>query len=386
MIDTSAGAEVYSTTPILLLSDLSVSTSSKSVWVGGAVTGPFGITKTGPAHPGGGLSLAGANQYTGVTTVLSGNLEVAHAQGLGVGDGLPESGTVLAPGTQIFLADVSVANETLSVGGGVGPDPMQAALKAACQRPSRCVWGGPITLTSDTMISVIGTFLVDGPIQGPFRLHTRPFTEGSLVQFGGVNTFSGPTFLYGPSRIDVLASTSSVFVVDDKPYDNLSLDFRLRVAPEAVIGGFVAVSPLGVSPPAELGVAGPVAGTAEITNGLALGGTLSKLSIRIQSDLIADRFDVSGTVRIYGATLGLDSSAFDPAPGSRYVIVENDGDDAIEGTFAGLPEGAIFTANGLNYRISYIGGGGKHLRIRGNDITLTRVVGTRAELQKFSAE
>ncbi|MCI0360105.1 MAG: Ig-like domain-containing protein, partial [Planctomycetaceae bacterium] len=52
--------------------------------------------------------------------------------------------------------------------------------------------------------------------------------------------------------------------------------------------------------------------------------------------------------------------------GDTFMIVANDGSDAVVGTFTGLPEGATFVASGGLFRISYVGG-------TGNDIVLTVV-------------
>jgi hypothetical protein len=52
--------------------------------------------------------------------------------------------------------------------------------------------------------------------------------------------------------------------------------------------------------------------------------------------------------------------------GTIYTLIANDGTDAVVGTFAGLPEGKIFTANGQLWQISYVGGDG-------NDVTLQAV-------------
>jgi Dockerin type I domain len=57
---------------------------------------------------------------------------------------------------------------------------------------------------------------------------------------------------------------------------------------------------------------------------------------------------------------------FTPSVGNQFVIIDNDGTDAVSGTFAGLSEGATVTANGLSFTISYLGG-------TGNDIVLTRI-------------
>jgi autotransporter-associated beta strand protein len=71
---------------------------------------------------------------------------------------------------------------------------------------------------------------------------------------------------------------------------------------------------------------------------------------------------VSGSVNLGNATL----SVSDLRTGGSVTIISNDGTDAIQGTFAGLPEGATVTGNANKYIISYRGGDG-------NDVTLTRV-------------
>ena len=57
---------------------------------------------------------------------------------------------------------------------------------------------------------------------------------------------------------------------------------------------------------------------------------------------------------------------FTPVIGTTFTIINNDGGNAITGTFAGLPQDALFAANGVNLQISYTGGDG-------NDVTLTRL-------------
>ena len=70
-----------------------------------------------------------------------------------------------------------------------------------------------------------------------------------------------------------------------------------------------------------------------------------------------------------GASLTLAGTTFAGTAGNTFTLVENDGTDAIVGTFSGLPEGATFAWPGsslLNARISYIGGDG-------NDAVLTLI-------------
>ena len=77
----------------------------------------------------------------------------------------------------------------------------------------------------------------------------------------------------------------------------------------------------------------------------------------------ASMLTVNGTVTLGNATLHLHS--FFPAAGP-FVLIDNDGVDAVNGTFLGLPDGGIVNVDGTSYRISYAGG-------TGNDVTLTAV-------------
>ena len=61
---------------------------------------------------------------------------------------------------------------------------------------------------------------------------------------------------------------------------------------------------------------------------------------------------------------------YHPNPGTKFIIVDNDGSDAVKGGFRQLPEGADFETDGVRFRISYVDG-------TGNDISLT-VVGQPA--------
>ena len=65
-----------------------------------------------------------------------------------------------------------------------------------------------------------------------------------------------------------------------------------------------------------------------------------------------DQLNVRGTNQLGGAKLHL-SVGFPPVEGEEFVILNNDGSEPIVGTFAGLPNGSIATANGLQFRIRY---------------------------------
>lgn len=69
--------------------------------------------------------------------------------------------------------------------------------------------------------------------------------------------------------------------------------------------------------------------------------------------------------------LSFPSDDYLPAAGTKFVIIDNDGDDAVQGTFADLPEGETFESNGGVFGISYEGGDG-------NDVELTVVTAPSA--------
>src|SRR5256886_13010809 len=77
-----------------------------------------------------------------------------------------------------------------------------------------------------------------------------------------------------------------------------------------------------------------------------------------------DQINVAGTVNLSGATLS-GVVGFAPAAGTTFTIINNDGSDAVTGTFSGLAEGATVNLSGQVFTISYVGG-------TGNDVVLTR--------------
>jgi len=85
-----------------------------------------------------------------------------------------------------------------------------------------------------------------------------------------------------------------------------------------------------------------------------------------------DQVSVNGGVTIdVGARLQVGTSTgYVPGESQQYIIIEDDGADPVQGSFDGLPEGAIienFLGTPLNARISYLGVDGT----TGNDVVLT---------------
>src|SRR6185369_708721 len=78
-----------------------------------------------------------------------------------------------------------------------------------------------------------------------------------------------------------------------------------------------------------------------------------------------DQIKVTGAVDVSNGTL--ETSLFDgfkPSQDDAYTIIDNDGSDAVVGTFTNMDEGSTFTVDGYVFAISYVGGDG-------NDVVLT---------------
>ena len=81
-----------------------------------------------------------------------------------------------------------------------------------------------------------------------------------------------------------------------------------------------------------------------------------------------DQIDVTGTVTLTGAKLTL-SLGYTPASGDSFILIANDGTDAIVGTMKNsqgetIAEGETVTSGVYTFKVSYLGG-------TGNDLTLT---------------
>lgn len=149
----------------------------------------------------------------------------------------------------------------------------------------------------------------------------------------------------------------------------------------AVTGSLAAGSAVTVASGGTLGGTGTVAGTVTVQSGgtiaagsspgilttgnLALnaGGTASFELNGATAGTQHDQIDVNGTVNLGGATLEL-SIGGSFGIGNTLILIDNDGVDAITGTFDGLAEGTNLTRSGYTFQISYAGGSG-------NDAVLT---------------
>jgi|GEM_PF-1222370 len=112
------------------------------------------------------------------------------------------------------------------------------------------------------------------------------------------------------------------------------------------------------------------------------GGTFSA---KLDSTFVYSQANVTGTVTLGSNTTLTLSPTFTPSSGNTFTIINNDGTDAISGTFKGLAEGAKVNVNGIDYTISYKGGTGNDVVLTANTTTVstTTTVATSASPSVF---
>lgn len=167
--------------------------------------------------------------------------------------------------------------------------------------------------------------------------------SGTLV-LTGTNTYTGTTQVNG----------GTVLVNGSQRSSNVTVT-------GATLGGDGTVGAVDVFPG---GVLAPGAGVGTLRSGSVTLAPTSTFRIQLGGAGASDRLLVNGSVNLGGAQLDV-ASATGGQVGDQIVIIDNDGNDAVNGQFAGLAEGAQVTAGGITYQITYTGGDG-------NDVVLVQ--------------
>ena len=195
---------------------------------------------------------------------------------------------------------------------------------------------GTGTHTYNGVISGSGTFYVDA--------------SGLTYTLNGNNTYTGQTYLYD-------GYTSTVKINGSQPQS------PVYVGNLATLGGSGTVGTITANGTISPGNSPGILNSSNVT----FSGT-GKYIVELTGPTAGTNYDqlnVTGTNILANATLTVIPAFTTPvAIGQKFTIVNNDGADAISGTFSGLAEGATATVGGFGFQISYIGG-------TGNDVVLT---------------
>jgi autotransporter-associated beta strand protein len=216
---------------------------------------------------------------------------------------------------------------------------------------------------------------VDSEIRGTAGLLKSG--PGTMALVGGIsNTYSGPTTVSGGvlvlnknGRVGAAVAVPAELTINggavreefndqiaDTAIVNVNVGGRFdlngqsdTVGPVTVTGGTLATSGLSAG---------------RLTAGNTSFNAAATLAMKLVDESTSDRITANGMVAVGGALqLNLASAV---ATGTAITLIDNDGTDAVAGTFNGLPEGALVTIGGQTFSISYAGG-------TGNDVVLTRV-------------
>lgn len=200
----------------------------------------------------------------------------------------------------------------------------------------------PISLGADTTFNATnsGTFIFNGDISGAGRL-TRASSSGKLV-LAGTNTYTGDTIISaGTLQIGNDGATGSLGTGDVINNGTLRFDRTGTLDVPNAIGGTGGVQ---IDCPIN---AGTIVFSGAIT--LAGGGGDTKIFVNAGTLTLGGALDI-----IAGPGLTV---------GTTFTILNKSSAGAMSGTFAGKPNGSVFTASGRYWQINYAGG-------NGNDVAL----------------
>jgi autotransporter-associated beta strand protein len=318
--------------------------------ISSVIGGSAGLTKAGA----GALVLSGNNTFTGNVTVSGGMLHATHNGGFGSG-----SKTVIA---------------TVGSSAGIVLDGTSGNLTFAS--------GIGFNLSGSTLRNVAGENIVNGQLGAAIGAG-----NGIIASDGGTLTFAGTVRAVnsggrtldfrgtstGDNRItgQIIDGTSTLAIIKsgtgtwEIAHSNNTYTGNTNLnAGKLVLAGNLQSPALN----ANGGTLAPE-GTPSLAGSFTLAAS-AIYQIRAMPSL-SDRLSVGGTVTLAGSL----ELVVPPGTsgGGSFVILNNRGSAPISGTFAGLPEGAQFSAGGLTWQITYTGGDG-------NDVVLTREPGA---LQTF---
>jgi len=313
--------------------NLTLFVNGGSMSIPGNISGSGFINKTGTNQ----LNLSGNNTFTGLFHIITGYVNAQSNNAFGSTAG----GTTVDNGTTINVVTgglVIPENFDISGSGNVGGGAIRN-------------FTGANTLTGDITLSNSSVFLSSD--SGSFLTVNGTIAGAQPLEIGGMIIFNGPTFFAGPMNIlgggELYFNAANVADVSN----NGSLIGGTGSFGNYVTGGGDVLDP----------------GASNAAGVLGAANTILDATSTFNSDLRSgsnDTLDVTGTIDLAGATLTTDLD-YNAPNGTQFIIVANDGADAVTNTFAGLAEGAIFAAGGSfasTLQITYVGG-------TGNDIVLT---------------
>jgi hypothetical protein len=374
-INSSVADLVYSPIATLDVSTFNLTTSNTPTIIG-EISGSGSLTLTD------GASFVGAiPNFTGDIVINGGQLSV-----IGDCQDFNTAQSIRVAGDGSINLNCNSGASTISVPiilQGDGEDPFtqdDAGLKTTFYTPALSVYSSSTeediqveidSLTLDanssygSIMSASSTVTVNSITKNGFSLSRVPGSSGKLIIEGSQVSSDYNTYI---DKTDTTSTYTST--VEDKSYTIVSANqpnVTYTVSSGGILGGDGTVGPINVLSGGKLapGTSPGCLNSGNLT--LATGGTFE---VEIGGTTVCSEYDqqrVVGTVDLGDSNLStILWNNYVPVAGGSYTIIDNDGTDAIIGTFSNMPEGSTFTINGVVMEITYNGGDG-------NDIVLSVV-------------
>lgn len=351
-----------------------------------------GATSTLSLNGAGVIQFTQNNTYTGLTNHNGNNgfgaLQIDSPGGLGAGgagngvqlnrNGAGPTGSALWLNFSGTLDDAGGVGETINFAGsgvgGLGAIRVLGDNQVVLSGNITHIAGAPWVVGMDsTAASLTTTGVIDS--QGANRALTK-VGDGTLIIGGSAaNTYMGGTFIndgvlsvQNGSATPLGAAAGTVTVNNA---GTLRLEAGVTIPNAVLLNAGGTLEGRGTITAAVTSTGGTVSPGAS-AGSLLVNGITFDAATTFLADIggpvpgaLHDQLAVNGTVTLGGAALAL-SGGFAATPGTAITLINNDGADAVTGTFAGLPQGAQVAVGGQVFTISYTGG-------TGNDVVLTAV-------------
>ncbi|HEX2746563.1 MAG TPA: choice-of-anchor D domain-containing protein [Verrucomicrobiales bacterium] len=371
-------------------------TSTGEFRFNGPLKGTGGLTKTGSGYVL--MSSSSVSTYTGGTVVEEGELRLSRSS---PNNAVP--GTVLTIGgagdparvtTTVTEQIADAVAVTLLPLGSLEPGALETI--AALNLNGGSV-GGTGVLAVAGNITATESATITAPVQVNGSVRIWDVAAGKTVRLDGAltvspastgvtqrKTGSGTLQLTGSAADTTISLDAGELIMDIATPNTASV----RIVGGVLEGGGQVHDITGTASGGAVGPGRPGA-TADVGTTAVLGCTRVTLNaatsfvVDISGTVAGSGYDVlsvaagtsTGQVALNNAKLVLrEKDTVSIPPAANLLILDNDGTDAVSGTFAGLPQGAVVSSDRGSYTISYTGG-------TGNDIVLTRISAPEMRLE-----
>jgi CSLREA domain-containing protein len=315
-----------------------------------------------------GVGFEGANTSGTTTSAVNGNITITGVAGTNAGndmDGVRFEDSVAAQAVAINITGTG----SLIVNGTAGNTNATSSGINIVDDCTMSLTGATNSFIADTMDFGTANVSINA---GSNAFTLRQKTNSRTIVMGGADSatalgltdaeldlITAATLNFGDANsgaINVSGAISRSAMTTVNPTSGANIDIQAGGSINTLNGNFNPVPATNFFP-AQSGVE---ISTGTATTTLAAAKDLKIVINNASVDSGYTQLNVAGLINLNGANLAL-SGAHVPTAGQQFMIVNNDGAEAISGTFNGLPEGATipsFLGSGLNATISYVGGDG----------------------------